>query len=65
MSSSESASVNDVEKKALDRTTTTTEGDVSDTYIPSSNPEYDRYLELHQLFEGPARARFIRKREFD
>ncbi|KAK9777599.1 putative Major facilitator superfamily (MFS) profile domain-containing protein [Seiridium cardinale] len=61
MSSSESASVNDIEKKALGKTTTTTEGDVSNVNIASANPHYDRYLELHRQFDGAARAKFIRK----
>jgi hypothetical protein len=28
------------------------------------NPEYERYLDLHRQFEGPARKTLIRKRKY-
>lgn len=65
MSSSESASVNDIEKKAPDKTSTVAEGDISNVNISPANPHYDRYLELHRQFDGKARAKFVRKRESD
>lgn len=67
MSSSEATSVNDghdVEKKAALGSVTTPAGtDVSDGNVTSSNSQYERYLDLHRHFQGPARAKFIRKCE--
>lgn len=68
MSSSGATSLNDghdAEKKAALGSVATPAGtDVSDGNVTSSNPQYERYLDLHRLFQGPARARFIRKREW-
>ncbi|KAI0174758.1 major facilitator superfamily domain-containing protein [Pestalotiopsis sp. NC0098] len=65
MSSSGATSLNDghdAEKKAAVGSVATPAGtDVSDGNVTSSNPQYERYLDLHRLFQGPARARFIRK----
>lgn len=69
MSSSGATSLNDghdAEKKAAVGSVATPAGtDVSDGNVTSSNPQYERYLDLHRLFQGPARARFIRKREWN
>lgn len=69
MSSSGATSLNDghdAEKKAAIGSVATPAGtDVSDGNVTSSNPQYERYLDLHRLFQGPARARFIRKREWN
>jgi hypothetical protein len=66
MSSSASTSshdVQDIEKKALDSNAIPTGSDVATGNVTSSNAAYDRYLELHSKFVGPARAKFIRKRQ--
>lgn len=56
----ESGSIGDVEKTAATRAHTM-EKDVTDGSVSTSHSEYERYLELHHQFEGPARAKLIRK----
>lgn len=56
----ESSSIDDVEKKAPGPTGTM-EKDVGDGAISAPDSEYERYLELHHQFDGPARAKLIRK----
>lgn len=58
----ESSSIGDVEKRATTRTHAM-EKDLTDGSVTTPNAEYERYLELHHQFEGPARAKLIRKRE--
>ncbi|KAI1776122.1 major facilitator superfamily domain-containing protein [Hypoxylon cercidicola] len=56
----ETSSIGDVEKTAAGQTHTT-EKDVTNGSISTSSSEYERYLELHHQFEGPARAKLVRK----
>lgn len=64
-SSLESSSTNhDVEKKAIGHTPEAAERSIANGNISLlCNPAYERYLELHDQFQGPARTKLIRKRE--
>lgn len=36
--------------------------DIADGVVATHNAEYERYLDLHRVFDGPARKALIRKR---
>lgn len=55
-----SSSGEDLKEQYADAVPVTSQGQV---LMP--NVEYERYLELHHQFEGPARKKFIRKCEFE
>lgn len=60
--SPKSASIDDVEKNAMQSTRTAAKV-VTDGQVDPHSAEYGRYLELHHKLEGPGRAKLVRKCE--